>query len=156
MVIPKNIRPTEQKQHFNYHEKLAYIILLTFFIGCSTHPMNQIAKVNQQINQEIKYFDNPIDWQLPVDNVGDCTSIAMVKQLELKKLGIESNLAACYTPELKGHAVLLVGDKVLDMYEPAYQHINKSTLICFMFQDGNVWRDRWGREVESPLGLALK
>ena len=32
-----------------------------------------------------------------------------------------------------------------------YDDTDKSDLIFFALQDGNIWRDKWNRIIESPL-----
>jgi len=101
-------------------------ILLTVCLGCSNYatgrPWAAIEVINKQVNREIVYWDNPVDWQMPEDDYGDCTSYAMLKQLRLKNLGIDSQLASCRTANNKGHAVLLIDDYVLDNNHESIWH----------------------------------
>ena len=74
----------------------------------------QITDINRQVNFAIEYFsDEEIygvseHWQIPTDQKGDCEDIQLMKQDLLKKQGIESFMATCWTETGGYHAVLLV------------------------------------------------
>lgn len=135
---------------------MKYLLVLLLLVGCVSN--NQVQTLNDKINNDMVYWDNPIDWQLPKNNMGDCTSFAMLKQIELAKLGIDSNLAVCYTRDFKGHVVLIVGDdwytaKMLDINEPYYSDVKDSDYIFVLIQDGDVWLDHFGNLTNPPKGL---
>lgn len=105
------------------HLKIIIVPLLAVCMGCSIYatdrPWSAIEAINKQVNNSIKYYDEPgFNWQMPIkingELYGDCSTYSLVKQIELKKIGIDSHIATCMTVNGKGHAVLLVDDYVLD------------------------------------------
>jgi len=83
-----------------------------------------ITDINRQVNFAIEYLSDQENygisdyWAIPKNGKGDCEDIQLMKQDLLKKQGIESFMATCWTETGEYHAVLLVdtnkGTFVLD------------------------------------------
>ncbi|MDA3808645.1 MAG: transglutaminase-like cysteine peptidase [Thiomicrorhabdus sp.] len=110
------------------------LLILFLLAGCvygTDKPWAEINKINREVNESIAYWDNPVDWQMPVDGKGDCTTYAIVKQIELKKIEVDSQLYSCSTTDYKGHAVLIIDDYVLDNEHKSIWHKDKLDYINY-------------------------
>lgn len=101
------------------------LLIALLLSGCASRlPWIEIADINYRVNHSIEYWDNPVDWQLPIDGKGDCTTYALVKQIKLAKIGVKSKLTVCPS---KRHAFLLVDSViVLDNRTDITRHINET------------------------------
>ena len=114
--------------------KLALIFLI-LLSGCASTP---IEIINSDVNNSYDYWDNPQDWVFPHPKGIDCTGYAIAKQIEFLKLGINSNLATCIING-QGHAVLLVGDLVLDSRYNKIIKMNQTDYYWLRIKRGTKW-----------------
>ena len=116
------------------------LILLIFCLGCTSYNTDrnwsQIEQINKQVNNESS-------------SVNDCVSVAVEKQIRLKVIGVESNLAACIVDN-NGHMVLLVDSYVLDSLDNTIWSQDQLGYDWWKHQDGEVWRNQMGRVVTAP------
>jgi predicted transglutaminase-like cysteine proteinase len=103
------------------------LLILLLLAGCAVTP---VEMVHRDVNRSIRYFDKPgWNWQPPleVDGIlyGDCTTYVLEKKKRLDVFGIDSEIMVVYVKDNKYHAVLRVGDLILDNNYSSAWHINK-------------------------------
>ncbi|WP_170427309.1 transglutaminase-like cysteine peptidase [Ruegeria arenilitoris] len=110
----------------------------------------EIKKVNQSVNQKTPEVSDESQyhvlekWALPSHLGGDCEDIAMLKKVELQKMGISPDhllLVTVLDLHREGHAVLVVrtskGDYVLDNLTNRVLPWNKTHYAFIEAQDPN-------------------